>query len=87
MSKPLVIVAAVAAVVLIGVGALVVVKRGGDSTTTSPPPPALNPSDMREHNRRQIGDALDAARERGEEARRQSAATQPTSPSTAPSSK
>jgi hypothetical protein len=83
MNKPPVIVAALAIAVLIGVGALVVAKRGGQS---APTPADLSPSGMREHNRRQIGDALDAARERGEEARRQSATTQPAA-STAPSPK
>jgi hypothetical protein len=81
MSKNTAIVAVIAVCMLVGAGVVLIVKSGGDSKPT-PGPSA--PADMREYNRKQIGDALDASRERGEEARRQSAQTQP---STAPSKK
>lgn len=91
MNKTVVIVVAVAAILLVGVAGLMVRNRGGAADSTSTPP-AIAPGDMREHNRKQIGEMLDADRARGEEARRLStaAATQPTvstPPSTAPSAK
>jgi uncharacterized membrane protein len=91
MNKTVVIVVAVAAVVLVGVAGLMVLNRGGATDSTSTPP-AIAPGDMREHNRKQIGEMLDADRARGEATRRLStaAATQPlasTPPSTAPSSR
>ena len=92
MNKTVVIVVALAAVVLVGVAGLMVLKPGGAEPTSTPPPPspALAPGDMREHNRKQIGEMLDASRERGDEARRLSTGTQPTAsthPSTTPSPK
>jgi hypothetical protein len=91
MNKTVVIVVAVAAVVLVGVAGLMVLNRGGAADSTSTPP-AIAPGDMREHNRKQIGEMLDADRARGAQARRLSAATatQPIAsppPSTSPSSK
>jgi uncharacterized membrane protein len=74
MNKTLAIVVVVAAVVLVGVAGLMVLNRGGTADSTSTPP-AIAPGDMREHNRKQIGEMLDADRARGEEARRMSTGT------------